>query len=562
MKKILTACAVFFYVLHITAISLQPGQNVPDMLLLSEQIHAFLEYPETAHAEPTDPIGNAKNGIVGVFSGVTDREGTFFQMKSGSGFLICNAEGTTYIVTNYSIIHNSGKEKTAYREEHGIDDEQSGMTDVIRVAVKGDVTIEASVLTLSEEMNVCILSTENAVNEKTALKLGDSNAMATGDPVYALGFPKDTKSTEFQASDVEIFQGNVQDKASYPSGTEYIQHSAVISEGNAGGPILDAEGYVVGINCSEYSDAASGRYYSLPVNELIEVLDNFSVNYGSKKKDVLKRELEKLQQECVQLKESGEYKKDSLEGMQIALSEVEKLSETEHPALQEMEEVYQQLEQAKDALVPKMKKITIAIYVFAVFIVLVFLFLLRILLLNRRDQKKEITANQEEYHSERETGSSKNKERQFYKKEKEENGRDSMCFPENWEEKTIGLSSYKKEHSGFCDERDKFQRKTTRMELVRKRNGQIVTIDKPEYLIGKNPGQADLSVPDNKAVSKKHAGIVWKNNEYYVYDFNSTNGTYVKDKKIPEGILVKLSDGDSLTLADEVFIIKIREISV
>lgn len=523
----------------------------------------FLMYiynPQNIHAETKDPIGDAKNGIVEIFSGFSDREGIFWRMKSGSGFLISNAEGTTYIVTNYSIIQNSSEEKTAYCEANGIDIENFGMTDSIRVVVKGDVTIDASVLTESKEMNFCILSTENAVNEKTELKLGDAQSLVTGDSIYALGFPKDIESLEFQTSDVEIFQGNIQDKESNQAGIRYLQHSAIISAGNSGGPILDAEGYVVGINCSEYSNPASGRYYSLPINELTEVLDNFSINYGSKKKDVLKQDLNALKQECIQLNESGRYKKDSLTALQTALSEAEKLSETENPALSEMEEIYRQLMQAKDALIPKMEKIQIAIYVFAGLIVLAILLLIRILFLNRQDKKKEILAEQNKDLPKQKNEPLKNGERQVSKEKKEEFCRNTIWLPDDNEEKTVGLSSYRKEHSAIQEEQQKFLQKTSELEILRKSSGQIIKINKPEYLIGKNPTQADLFISDNKAVSRKHASIVWKNNEYYVCDLGSVNGSYVKEKRIPEGILVKLSDGDTLRIADEEFTIRILDV--
>lgn len=110
------------------------------------------------------------------------------------------------------------------------------------------------------------------------------------------------------------------------------------------------------------------------------------------------------------------------------------------------------------------------------------------------------------------------------------------------------------------EEQQKFLQKTSELEILRKSSGQIIKINKPEYLIGKNPTQADLFISDNKAVSRKHASIVWKNNEYYVCDLGSVNGSYVKEKRIPEDILVKLSDGDTLRLADEEFTIRILDV--
>ena len=89
---------------------------------------------------------------------------------------------------------------------------------------------------------------------------GDSDALRVGDTVFAMGNPLALSSsmtegivsnsarvfTDFTGSEIEqldVAEGE-------PSGlfTRWIQHDALILPGNSGGPLVDVEGHVVGIN--------------------------------------------------------------------------------------------------------------------------------------------------------------------------------------------------------------------------------------------------------------------------------------------------------------------------
>ena len=63
--------------------------------------------------------------------------------------------------------------------------------------------------------------------------------------------------------------------------------------------------------------------------------------------------------------------------------------------------------------------------------------------------------------------------------------------------------------------------------------------------------RADFWIADNEAVSRIHAGIVCKGDEYYLIDRNSTNGTYLNERRIESGQEVLLKPGDRIKLADE-----------
>ena len=91
-------------------------------------------------------------------------------------------------------------------------------------------------------------------------EFGDSDALRVGDTVFAMGNPLALSSsmtegivsnaarvfTDFTGSEIEqldVAEGE-------PSGlfTRWIQHDALILPGNSGGPLVDVEGHVVGIN--------------------------------------------------------------------------------------------------------------------------------------------------------------------------------------------------------------------------------------------------------------------------------------------------------------------------
>jgi pSer/pThr/pTyr-binding forkhead associated (FHA) protein len=59
--------------------------------------------------------------------------------------------------------------------------------------------------------------------------------------------------------------------------------------------------------------------------------------------------------------------------------------------------------------------------------------------------------------------------------------------------------------------------------------------DKDELAIGRNPGN-DVQI-DNLAVSDKHARIIRGQDGFVLQDLDSTNGTFVNEKKVTQVIL-------------------------
>lgn len=56
--------------------------------------------------------------------------------------------------------------------------------------------------------------------------------------------------------------------------------------------------------------------------------------------------------------------------------------------------------------------------------------------------------------------------------------------------------------------------------------------------------QNDIVIKDDPLVSRKHAFIEKKGEDYYILDKDSTNGSYLNNNPIPKGKRLKITSGD------------------
>lgn len=91
---------------------------------------------------------------------------------------------------------------------------------------------------------------------------------------------------------------------------------------------------------------------------------------------------------------------------------------------------------------------------------------------------------------------------------------------------------------------------------ITRSNGDCCTLVKFPTVIGKGT-DVDLLIPDNPAVSRRHACILRNGNIFAVEDLGSTNGTFVGGYRVPGASPTILADGDKLRLANEILNITI-----
>lgn len=89
--------------------------------------------------------------------------------------------------------------------------------------------------------------------------------------------------------------------------------------------------------------------------------------------------------------------------------------------------------------------------------------------------------------------------------------------------------------------------------LIRKKNNEKISLNKPVFRVGKERSYVDYFVGDNTAISRSHANIITRDGEYFVVDTNSTNHTFVNGEMIQSNVETKINHGDMIRLANEDF---------
>lgn len=156
--------------------------------------------------------------------------------STGTGFFY-DTKGT--VITNYHVIE-------------GCQSAEISMADGATYKVTG-------VISYDKDKDIAILSTKC----KTSVPLPVRNSPAkTGETVYALG-----SSLGLTGS---LSNGIVSTADREVGGNVYIQTTAPISHGNSGGPLVDAEGYVIGIVCGFFSDGQNLNL-AIPIEEVSKI---------------------------------------------------------------------------------------------------------------------------------------------------------------------------------------------------------------------------------------------------------------------------------------------------
>ena len=189
--------------------------------------------------------------------GVTSDEDSPFGIPqegdaTGSGFVV-DREGD--IVTNAHVVQGADSVEVSF--------DDSG--DSVPAEVKGVDT--------STDVAVLKVNPDDVKGGVTPLPLGDSSKLEVGDPVIAIGNPFGYSRT-VTAGIVSGLQRQIQ----APNGftiADVIQTDASINPGTSGGPLLDGNGRVIGINSQIATGGGQGSVgigFAVPINTAKKLL--------------------------------------------------------------------------------------------------------------------------------------------------------------------------------------------------------------------------------------------------------------------------------------------------
>ncbi len=80
-----------------------------------------------------------------------------------------------------------------------------------------------------------------------------------------------------------------------------------------------------------------------------------------------------------------------------------------------------------------------------------------------------------------------------------------------------------------------------------------ILVSKPEFVIGKKQSVVDGVISFNKMISRVHCKVLCKQDQYYIEDLQSANGTYINNVRLQPEIATKIKHGDIVRLANSNF---------
>ncbi|WBC13821.1 trypsin-like peptidase domain-containing protein [Micromonospora sp. WMMA1998] len=222
--------------------------------------------PALAQRKPESLAGVAERVLPSV---VTIRVASLGGISEGSGFVV-STDG--HIVTNDHVVADGPGKAT--------------------VIFNDGSTTPGTVVGQDPESDIAVVKVTRS--GLTPVQFGDSDALAVGDPVLAMGSPLSLANT-VTAGIVSALDRTMQ--AGEPGGpTRYyaaIQTDAAVNHGNSGGPLVDGGGRVVGVNSTIKSLVADGQEagniglaFAIPINQAKRVTEDI-IGTGKARRTVI-----------------------------------------------------------------------------------------------------------------------------------------------------------------------------------------------------------------------------------------------------------------------------------
>lgn len=202
------------------------------------------------------------------------------------GWGTCFFVNSQYLISNHHVIEdylaNGAGEWLVISD--GINDHTAKLS--MRVYFNSNDYVEAYVVDYDKQQDIALLRTESPVTERTALSLLSPTNDLIGTTVYAVGYPGLSDNmymdsvTSWDIDDVTVTTGSIGRLITTSgTGTKWIQTDVSISPGNSGGPLVNADGAVVGVNQSVISGDVANEYYAVNIETVISMLDSNGIEY-------------------------------------------------------------------------------------------------------------------------------------------------------------------------------------------------------------------------------------------------------------------------------------------
>ncbi len=511
-----------------------------------------------------------KKGVLQVKVVYVDDSGNQYDVQSGTAFLI---NDTTAITANHVVyVDDETMQAIADTWGNGKTPDQCRAKLKIVINVLRDNTMTATVKTDSAQLDMAVLSLQQAINNRTYLPIRKSSEVQQTETCYALGFPAEFAPLEtvqtFTSDDVTISNGQVAKLSTITTNTgtaNYVVTNAKITSGFSGGPLVDANGNVIGVSKGATSENYFDQdyYYSVATDEIINILESWGIDYTSAGGAVAPAPTEETEVEPVATPEvisvdtsalqsavsaaealdlSG-YTDASVSAYNQTLSDAKNVLNNANATQDQINSAVSALNEAKNAL--EKKSGISPIMIGGIAAALIAVVALIIVLINKGKNNKQTSYDDVPYQQPVAPAAPQYNEAPAAPQTPTyQGGAGTTVLGSSAGETTV--------LGGSAGETTVLNAKTYGT-LVRKKNGERVSINKDRFRIGRERNNVDYCIADNSNVGRLHAEIISNGPNTYVLDKHSTNSTFVNDVRITSGQQVEIKDGDKIAFADEEF---------
>lgn len=465
-----------------------------------------------------EKVDEVKNSILQVVMTYQPDDSNYAVWSSGTCFLInsSHAISCAHIFDPSINTDLSKKLIEAYGPNHVFDTKN---VKSYQILVNGGVPVNATLRKINKTADYSVIKLDETVARPT-VTLGSSKDLKITQQIYTLGFPStvaNLQDSKTYTTEQVTITGSTISNISTTNGVDYITHNANISNGNSGGPLVDENGLVVGINLYKTND---DYFLAAAIDQVAALLDDLDIEYT---------------------KGGGSTVEPTTKGGE----EPTTIKATEAPTEPETTAPVPAPDNGKTIII-------IAIAVIAAIIVAVIVVIIVLNSKKKKNQPKPPTGGGTVAPGPMSNGPQGGAPRPSqppYGGNQQYN-RPQQSAPTVPSNEGAGETSVLNDGAG---ETTVLGNQSAGYTMIRKRNNEKITINKPEFLIGKERRRVDYCISDNNSVSRAHAKIKVRAGRCYIADLGSTNCTYVNGVKLSPNQEVILSKGDKIKISDEEF---------
>ena len=211
------------------------------------------------------------SGIIKVYNKcyTTSSSGTSWQTHTGSGFCFYREDGTYYILTN---CHVAEKDSNFKRQEFTVEDYQGhtftaylySNSNKMGTAISNEYDLACLYFTISGSSSIKPLTLAKAIPQ-------------IGEDIISIGAPEGQSNFFVFGKTIAYKNPTMPSNSSINIPFNVLEHNAYVDRGSSGGPVLNANLEVVGINFAhserDFYNSAENHSFAIPVYKIKEFLN-------------------------------------------------------------------------------------------------------------------------------------------------------------------------------------------------------------------------------------------------------------------------------------------------